>query len=199
MNRMALALGLVAAMSGLTACKSEDPMTITLPDAAPNDAGMTNVTPDTGTQDPPDAGPPPTCPLSDPNTIAPLPSSCLPRCEPATFRAIAGCGQDQECVMAALAADLRVPAQITTSAGAPIVGAPPLDCDLCFIWQQNTCVNDSCPAELQALVECQSAPAPDAGAGTMCAEEQQAVNACVTANMSAVQNCALDRAAMCFG
>ncbi len=189
MNRMALALGLVAAMSGLTACKSEDPMTITLPDAAPNDAGMTNVTPDTGTQDPPDAGPESCSVTLTTSDVPPLSGACLPRCSAATAQAVGGC-TTAECQQAALAAD--------TTPSIPFVvngmNDGPLDCATCFGYHQMSCAHDVCPTETTAIMTCN--PMTDAMA---CMPQQMALQTCIGANETAFQDCYSELAPLCFG
>lgn len=155
MNRMALALGLVTAMSGLSACKSnsETPMMgITLPDAAPVDAGMTTTEPDAGS-----AG---TCELILAGDVPSLPAACLPRCAIATGQALNACASDpnpQMCQQNAVMAD-------TTPAIPMMINgmAAQLNCGLCLSFQQFSCGFDVCPSETMAILQCRDQACADA-------------------------------------
>jgi hypothetical protein len=188
MNRMALALGLVAAMSGLSACKSGDSsMMITLPDAAgTTDAGMT-MTPDAGGGT--DAGTAATCAITLGADVPPLPSACLPRCSTATAQAAGMCA-DGECQQAAFEADTTPTVPFTVN-GMP---QQPLDCASCINIQQLSCAHDSCPDETTAVLTCN--PMTDS---MQCMPQQMTLQTCLQANMSAFNSCAQALAGMCFG
>lgn len=152
-----------------------------LPDGTTTD---TMTAPDTNVA--PDTNPPPTgmCNLNPNGSLTG--AGCFPRCSSATRTAIIGC-MTGECQSAAVMSDTTPP--VNVDVGGMI---QPIGCNECWILQGNSCVADSCPAEFMPALQCQAEMRPD------CSAEIAAVNACITANMAAVQDCSNMRLTACL-
>ena len=166
-------------------CDERDPG-IMLMDSGPEmeDAGP----PDSGQ---PDSGPPaPMCSVAGASGFPPLPAGCLPRCAPATTSCVMGCTTG-ECQNMCVQNDTTAAIQLEVSAGI----TQPLNCSACWNWQINSCVFDSCPAELGACTMCADGCNPMTAG---CETEETALDSCLMTNMSAVQACANSRLAGCL-
>lgn len=148
---------------------------ITLSDSGPT-TGF-----DSGPTTPP---PPPSGPCGTLAAFGPLPAACMPRCTSTTLTRIADCS-DADCRRSWLEAD-PTPSTTIVVGGETVT----LDCDLCYGWQMETCVQDACPFETQAYRDC-------IDAGGTCEAEVEAFNDCIDASSTA-QSCVNTRVGACF-
>ena len=171
------------------------------PDGGPivlSDGGSDSGTPvmvDAGT----DAGSMPTgCTVTVSGSLPPLPEACLPRCAAATASALNACttagGTPEEqamCQRTAVAND-TTPGTTIDVVG---VGAQPLDCEGCWDWGINHCIGQSCSAELAACAGCGDQCDPMTAG---CEAEETAINNCLMANQSTINECFQPQAMGCF-
>lgn len=158
---------------------------------------------DTGS---PDAGPP--APIvcgsigASPSAWPSLPASCMPRCSNATESRVEECGDDGACVQAGLDADTTPSERVALGMERTVAiacGNAASDEFGCVGWQSRSCFADHCPAEFGRYLECERSVGGPEAAGTACASQVSALDACLMANASALAPCFDERIRPCFG
>jgi len=190
MNKLTISLTIFAmALGGCGDDDRDGDDTITLMDSGPATDMGTGTDLGTGT----DGGGTRSCEQPLPNLVDlnmdPMAMGMLlPRCEAATVDCVNAC-EDLDCQTACLQAD--------TTPSVDIGAAQPLDCELCFNVQFNSCLFDACPTQGADFLCCtEDQGCSDINNCPACGTESDAFSACA---MPAASGCfTADYLAACF-
>jgi hypothetical protein len=175
MNKLTISLTIFA--MAFAGCGDDDrPGDIVIPDSGPGGDDMGPGTTDMG---PPamDMGPSqceqPLTDLVELNMDPMAMGMLLPRCAAATETCVADCADDTTCQTGCVMDD--------DTPGVNVGGGTVLDCNLCFNYQFNACVYDSCPDEFTAVLCCaEAAGCANAFDCPACESENMALGTCAS-------------------